>query len=199
MKMICAVLWGVMPVAALGQTIRPVQHCNGVVVTPTNFWSADAANARAGLGLGTAATNSAAAFQTASAALTNLANNNAINLTNFPALPITNIAGLSGALDGKLATNGTLAAEQITDFSNAVVAVAPQTTNAGLLTGGTLDDGRLSANVATTLTNARAVAWVANPAATNSAGLPGQVAYASNHLYICVATNTWRRVQLGTW
>jgi hypothetical protein len=41
---------------------------------------------RTNLGLGTAATNAASAFQPASAALTNLAANDAANLTNFPAL-----------------------------------------------------------------------------------------------------------------
>jgi hypothetical protein len=50
------------------------------------------------------------------------------------------------------------------------------------------------------LTNATApLSWVAVPAATNSAGTPGQVAYAGNHFYICVASNVWRRVQLGAW
>lgn len=425
MKTLYTFLCVVMPLLAMGQTVRPVQHSNGAVVSPTNFWSADAVNARAGLGLGTAATNSANAFQPASAALMNLAggvfpdnllrtngsaagltnfptlnqnttgtaanvtgvvalanggtgatngsnarvalglgatwltntnvaifrgaiglgtgsdpefnsvnvgtvyatdvatyrldilgrtlelgeddqltlyggglafssttnaaitrtnlglgdwatlsdganvrvqnltisdgeqldyiqftagggvqfygnrasefraalglgatwltNTNATNfrtaigalatngsaatLTNFPSellrtngtLAITNITGLQSALDGKLATNGSIAASQVTNFSNAVVAVAPPTTNAALLTSGTLDDARLSTNAASALTNARAVAWVSVPSATNANGQPGQMAYATNHVYICVATNTWRRVQLGTW
>lgn len=45
-----------------------------------------AADFRAAIGLGSAATNATADFQPASAALTNLAGNNAANLTNFPAL-----------------------------------------------------------------------------------------------------------------
>ena len=42
-------------------------------------------------------------------------------------------------------------------------------------------------------------AWTNAPAATNSVGIPGQIAYASNYFYICVGTNVWRRAQLGTW
>ena len=135
-------------------------------------------------------------------------------------LAMTNVTGLQGALDGKLATNGTLPAGNITglgpfatatnltaaqigDFSNAVVAVAPATTNAAALTVGTLADGRLSTNVVlggdARLSNARAVAWVAVPVATNSSGSPGQLAYTNNFLYVCVGSNAWRRVQLGTW
>ena len=37
------------------------------------------------------------------------------------------------------------------------------------------------------------------PAATNSTGVKGQIAFTNNFLYICVASNAWRRIQLGTW
>ena len=53
----------------------------GAWLTNTNV-----TNFRTAIGLGSAATNDSAAFQPASANLTNLASNNAINLTNFPAL-----------------------------------------------------------------------------------------------------------------
>lgn len=135
-------------------------------------------------------------------------------------LVISNVDGLQTALDGKLATNGTLPAgniiglgpfatatnltsTNISDFSNAVTAIAPATTNASLLTSGTLADARLSTNVIlagnAALTNARPVAWVAVPAQTNSAGTAGQIAYTNNFLYLCVESNKWRRVLLGTW
>ena len=54
---------------------------------------------------------------------------------------------------------GTQTADTISDFATAVVAAAPPTTNASLLTSGTLADARLTANVVLTtdsrLTNAR--------------------------------------------
>lgn len=37
------------------------------------------------------------------------------------------------------------------------------------------------------------------PAAIGSAGNPGDMAYDTDYLYICVATDTWRRVALSTW
>jgi hypothetical protein len=68
-------------------------------------------------------------------------------------LTITVAAGVSSwnDLTDKPATfppsSHTHTASQITDFSAAVVAAAPPTTNASLLTSGTLADARLSANV----------------------------------------------------
>lgn len=50
-------------VSGSAQTRSVIVNTSGVVQSPTNFWSADAANARIGLGLGTAATNPASAFQ----------------------------------------------------------------------------------------------------------------------------------------
>lgn len=41
--------------------------------------------------------------------------------------------------------------------------------------------------------------YVRVPAAANSAGTPGWVSYDSDYLYVCVATNTWKRVLLSTW
>lgn len=37
------------------------------------------------------------------------------------------------------------------------------------------------------------------PATTGSTGEKGQIAADVNYLYICVATNQWRRVALSTW
>lgn len=62
---------------------------------------------------------------------------------------ISGVTGLQAALDGKpnigsvAAVVHTHTASQITDFSSAVAAVAPATTNASLLVSGTLDAARL--------------------------------------------------------
>lgn len=37
------------------------------------------------------------------------------------------------------------------------------------------------------------------PASSVATGSPGQIAYDSGHLYVCVDTDTWVRVALGTW
>lgn len=39
----------------------------------------------------------------------------------------------------------------------------------------------------------------AAPAAANAAGIPGAIAYDADYLYVCVATNTWKRVAISTW
>jgi hypothetical protein len=41
--------------------------------------------------------------------------------------------------------------------------------------------------------------WVGAPASKTATGTAGQLAYDANYLYICVATNTWRRSALAQW
>lgn len=79
---------------------------------------------------------------------------------------VSDVSGLQTALDLKQAAGSyaaashTHTASQITDFSSAVAAAAPSTTNASLLTIGTLDAARLPASVVLTtdsrLSDARA-------------------------------------------
>ena len=108
-------------VTGVAQTRNVIVDTDGVVQSPTNFWSADVTNARSGLGLGTAATNPASAFQSASVNLSNLASSNGgiltniqasnlvgfINITNIPtAVTLSNIDGiLSLEKGGTAATN----------------------------------------------------------------------------------------------
>jgi hypothetical protein len=37
------------------------------------------------------------------------------------------------------------------------------------------------------------------PASATATGSQGQIAWDSNYMYVCVATNTWKRVALSTW
>ena len=37
------------------------------------------------------------------------------------------------------------------------------------------------------------------PATASSSGTTGDIAYDSDYLYVCVATDTWKRVALSTW
>lgn len=41
--------------------------------------------------------------------------------------------------------------------------------------------------------------WVAPPASATSPGTTGDNAFDSDYFYVCVATNTWKRVALSTW
>ena len=37
------------------------------------------------------------------------------------------------------------------------------------------------------------------PATANANGVPGQIAWDSTHIYVCVATNTWKRASIASW
>jgi hypothetical protein len=41
--------------------------------------------------------------------------------------------------------------------------------------------------------------WVAAPANSSAPGSVGASAYDTNYFYLCVATNTWKRIALATW
>lgn len=40
------------------------------------------------------------------------------------------------------------------------------------------------------------LAWVAPPLTSTSSGTAGQIARDADYLYVCIATNVWRRVTL---
>jgi hypothetical protein len=42
-------------------------------------------------------------------------------------------------------------------------------------------------------------AVVPAPASATSAGIQGQIAEDDNFFYVCIATNTWKRVAISTW
>ena len=66
--------------------------------------------------------------------------------------------------DARQPLTHTHTASQISDFTSAVIAAAPPTTNASLLTSGTLPDARLSANIARTSDITAGIASVVNAA-----------------------------------
>ena len=37
------------------------------------------------------------------------------------------------------------------------------------------------------------------PAAANSTGTKGEIVISDSHIYVCVATDTWKRVAIATW
>jgi len=114
------IISGALVVSGFGQTRNVLVGTNNAVVQPTNFWSADASNARSGLGLGTAATNPASAFQPSSLVLSNLASSNAVNLTNLRA---TNVVGTLSLTQG--GTGSTNAADARTAFGLGTAATNP--------------------------------------------------------------------------
>lgn len=103
MKYILSLVIGVsLVVSGYSQTRNVLVGTNNTVVQPTNFWSADASNARSGLGLGSASTNSSSVFQRSSSVLTNLASSNGVNLTN---VQLTSIVGWSAITNTNTSTS----------------------------------------------------------------------------------------------
>lgn len=37
------------------------------------------------------------------------------------------------------------------------------------------------------------------PASASASGVAGTIQYDANYIYVCVATNTWKRVAIATW
>ena len=120
-NLIVLLVSGALIVSGYSQTRNVLVGTNNRVVQPTNFWSADVTNARAGLGLGSAATNPASAFQPSSTVLSNLASSNGAGLTNLTAANITGTVGLASNVTGTIAiSNGgsgaTTAGGAVTNF-----------------------------------------------------------------------------------
>jgi len=69
-----------------------------------------------------------------------------------------------------------------------------------LVNAGTFYD--LGGNEVSSITNTGSIIstaqFVAVPATSTSAGVPGQMAYASGYLYVCITANVWQRTTLAT-
>ena len=134
----------------------------GAWLTNTNV-----TNFRTAIGLGSAATNEASAFQPASANLTNLASNNAINLTNFPALLLRTNGSAAGLTSfPTLNQNTTGTASNVTG----VVAI----TNGGT---GTNTAGGARTNLELGITNS---VTFSNITANGTLGVSNTAAFATN-------------------
>jgi len=56
-----------------------------------------------------------------------------------------------------------------------------------------------TAVVAQAVPSPLAVATAHTPASATDTGTTGQIAWDANFLYVCVATNTWKRIAIATW
>ena len=102
---------------------------------------------------------------------------------------IAEISGLQSALDLKANLAGPT-------FTGTVT--LPSTTSIGLVSATELSylDGVTSA-IQTQLDSK--LKWVSAPATPTSTGTAGEASYDNDDLYICVATNSWKRMPLAIW
>jgi hypothetical protein len=62
----------------------------------------------------------------------------------------------------------------------------------------TINDTQVTYNF-TVASIAGTIADVAAPASATSAGIAGQIATDASYIYVCTATNTWKRVAIASW
>lgn len=124
---------------------------------------------------------------------------------NFITLSIgDNAAGKAGRLKLYSTYNGGDGFELTQSTSNGDVSFSVNSgSGAGLVlaaSGGVAVNGDLNVNGDTTITGGELiVAAPTPPASATAAGTTGTIAWDGNYVYICVATNTWKRAPLTTW
>jgi len=72
----------------------------------------------------------------------------------------------------------------------------------GILCGDALNTGVPSDGSVTTakLANGLSINLASStPASASATGTAGQITWDTNYIYVCTATNTWKRVAISTW
>lgn len=101
----------------------------------------------------------------------------------------------TGALGGNL-----VLATSSGSFNDVVIGVGSFFSNAVVARfhGNTSNSGTFTVGVTTNVPNLIVSTGTA-PSTASSAGTKGQIAYDTSYVYVCVATNTWKRSALTTW
>lgn len=68
-----------------------------------------------------------------------------------------------------------------------------------VLTNGNTSTLAMTVNTVTSTSNSIIVATPKTPASATAVGTTGQICWDANYIYVCVATNTWKRAAIGTW
>ena len=110
--------------------------------------------------------------------------------------PTTGLGSIN--CSGNATITGNLKVTGTTDISGATNSGGNITGNlTGNVTGDVTGDvtGNLTGDVTGNLTIPNSTA----PSSKNAAGNTGQIAWDTDYIYVCVATDTWKRAALSTW
>lgn len=116
-------------------------------------------------------------------------------------------AGAPGTMAYETATDYLTTAVAATDYvakadfnANTILYATTNDTPVALTVGASTVVGRAAAGaiVALTATQVMGILWQTAPATPTSTGTVNQIAYDEDYIYVCVATDTWRRAPLAT-
>ena len=108
-----------------------------------------------------------------------------------------------GAVDGTPVGANSPATGAFTTLSTTGTATLPTVD----IAGGEIDGTNIGAstpgagtfNALSTTGDSITIQTTQTPASASASGTTGEIAWDTNYLYVCVATNTWKRVLLSTW
>lgn len=140
-------------------------------------------------------------------------NSAAIGATTPAAGTFTTVTATAGANFAKSAGNGRIKiANEGADTYNVVASrnaadsgylpLVVRATNLsvdGGLVATTIGASSPDAGTFTTLTSTTLIAATHTPSSASDTGVAGTIAWDSSFVYVCVATNTWKRVAIATW
>ena len=109
----------------------------------------------------------------------------------------------AGEIDGTNIGAGTPATGAFTRLSTSGTAtLATVDINAGAIDGtniGASTPGTGVFSALTTTGDSVTIQTTQTPSSASATGTTGEIAWDANYIYVCIATNTWKRVLLSTW
>ena len=98
------------------------------------------------------------------------------------------------AAGGPASDTFTTTTQAIANLNSGPIGATGPTGPIGVITG-----GPTGAAGATGATGSIGITGPTTPANSSATGVTGTIVWDSNYIYVCVATNTWKRVAIATW
>jgi hypothetical protein len=116
-----------------------------------------------------------------------------VTFTGSTVIPTADIN--AGTIDGVTLGTNSAVTQAVVDNINLNGATIGHIDDTDLIT---LADGLATIAGAFTVTGNTIIAS-ATPASSSASGTAGQISWDSNYVYICISSNTWKRVAIASW